>query len=301
MHLVVGATGIVGSQICQKLIGRGERVRALVRATSDPGKIQGLRDLGAEIAIGDLRDEASLKRACEGAASVITTVSAMPFTYEAGVNDLSTTDLRGTLALLDTARKATISHFVYLSFSGGIAMDCPLTRTKRAVEAAVKDSGLTYTILRPSCFMEVWLGPATGFDYASGKATIYGTGESPISFIATADVAEYAVRSLSTPAAWNRTLELGGPDALSPRQVIRIFERLEGKRFEVQFVAEELLRNQQEATTDQMAQSFAALQRAVAAGDSVDTRLAVSIIATHRTTVEEYAERALGKVPIGTR
>ncbi len=301
MHLVVGATGIVGSQICQKLIGRGERDRALTRAASDPAKVQRLRDLGAEIVTGDLRDVDSLRRACEGMTSVVTTVSAMPFSYEAGVNDLTTTDLRGTLALLDAARKARVSHFIYMSFSGGISMDCPLTRTKRAVESAVKDSGLTYTILRPSCFMEVWLGPATGFDYANGRIAIYGSGENPISYIASADVAEYAVRSLSTPAAWNRTLELGGPESLSPRQAIQIFERLEGKHFEVQSVPAEYLRDQQEAATDPMAQSFVALQRAVAAGDDVDMRLAMSIIAAHRTTVEEYAERVLGKIPVGAR
>src|SRR5689334_8536926 len=56
MILVAGATGLVGSEVCQRLIRRGERVRALVRATSSREKVEALRSSGVELFVGDLKD-----------------------------------------------------------------------------------------------------------------------------------------------------------------------------------------------------------------------------------------------------
>ena len=66
MNLVIGATGRLGSEVCRQLAAKGKPVRALVRATSDPGKVEALRSCGAEIVQGDLRDRASLSAACQG-------------------------------------------------------------------------------------------------------------------------------------------------------------------------------------------------------------------------------------------
>ena len=79
MILVVGATGLVGSGICQNLSAKCLPYKALVRETSDPGKVANLKALGAQLVTGDLRDPASLKTACQGVDAVIETVSAMPF------------------------------------------------------------------------------------------------------------------------------------------------------------------------------------------------------------------------------
>jgi len=99
--------------------------------------------------------------------------------------------------------------------------------------------------------MEVWLSPAVGFDYANRKATIYGTGVNPIRWISFQDVAQFAVASLDNPAARNATLQLGGPDALNPLQVVKIFEKAGGRPFEVQHVPVEALQGQFAAATDQ--------------------------------------------------
>ena len=64
VNLVVGATGMVGSEVCRRLIAAGKDVRALVRAPSDPDKVKQLRALGAKTVLGDLRDRASLDAAC---------------------------------------------------------------------------------------------------------------------------------------------------------------------------------------------------------------------------------------------
>ena len=242
-----------------------------------------------EVVTGDLRDPASLAEACRGASAVIETVSSMPFAYQPGVNDIATTDLEGSLRLVDAAKAEGVEHFVYTSFSGNIDLDFPLRNAKRTVEAYLKMSGLAWTILRPSFFMEVWLSPAVGFDAANAKATIYGDGTNPISWIALGDVAEFAVASLDNPAAHNAILELGGPAMLSPAQVVAIFERVQGRPFEVQHVPAGALLAQQQAAADPMAQSFSGLMRCYANGDPIDMRATLRAFPVALTSVDEHA------------
>ena len=154
----------------------------MVRATSNPDKVAKLKGYGAEIVQGDLCDRACLDAACKGVSAVITTVSAMPFCYQPG-NTIQTVDLDGVSNLIAAAKDSGVKHFVYTSFSGHMDLDFPLRNAKRAVEKRLRESGMTYTILRPSYFMEVWLSPAVGFDAANAKASIYGDGQNPISWI----------------------------------------------------------------------------------------------------------------------
>jgi uncharacterized protein YbjT (DUF2867 family) len=294
MNLIVGATGMLGGEICRQLAAKGEPVRALVRTTSDPAKVEALRECGAEIVRGDLRDRASLDAACQGVTAVVSTVSSMPFSYVPGENDIERVDVGGLTSLIEAAQAAGVQHFVYTSFSGNIDVDCPLRNAKRTVEQRLKKSGLTYTVLRPSCFMEAWFSPVVGFDAANAKAQIYGTGENPISWISLVDVAQFAVASLDNRAARNATIEMGGPEALSPLATVQIFEEVGGRRFEVQHVPEEALEAQQKGATDPMQQSFAALMRCVAAGDPIDMEDALQAFPVQLTSVREYAQRALG-------
>jgi len=278
---------MVGGEICRQLVAAGKPTRALVRSTSDPGKVQALRELGVEVVQGDVRDRASLDAACAGVTAVISTVSSMPFSYQPGENDIETVDLNGVKALIDAAVGAGVKHLVYTSFT--MELDFPLHNAKRAVERHLKGSGLTYTVLRPSYFMEVWLSPAVGFDAANAKAAIYGTGKEPISWISFQDVAKFAVASLDNPAARNAILELGGPEALTPNQVVGIFERAGGKSFEVQYVPADALAAQQAGATDPMQQSFSGLMRCYATGDPIDMAKTGKAFPFERKSVERYA------------
>ncbi len=297
MILVVGATGLVGSDICGRLAAAGLPVRALVRDTSAEEKVGQLRDLGVGIAIGDLRDPASLARACAGVDAVVATVSAMPFSYEPGVNDIATTDTDGMRHLIDAAVEAGVRRFVYTSFSGNMDLAFPLRNAKRLVERHLIESGLEYAILRPSCFMEVWLTPAVGFDPANARATIYGTGQQPLSWISKADVAAFAVAALTTPAARDTILELGGPRPVSPLEVVHVFEVLAGRPFDLTFVPAEVLRLRQEQAEDPMQQSFAGLMRCYAAGDPIEMGRTSELIAGPLTSVEDFARATL---PVAT-
>ncbi len=294
MILVVGSTGLVGRDVCRRLAAAGIPARALVRATSDPAKVTELSDLGVEIVRGDVRDAASLAAACRGATAVISTISSMPFAYEPGVNDIATTDRDGVIRLIDAAREAGVGRFVSTSFSGNIDLGFPLRDAKRTVESYVKASGLDWTILRPSYFMEVWLSPAVGFDATAATATIYGSGTRPISWVSLTDVAAFAVACLDNASARHSTLEIGGPQTLTPLEVVRIFERLGNRTFAVQHVPVDALAAQQAAATDPMQQSFTGLMRCYAEGDPIEMGALLRQFQLPLVSVEQYAAKALG-------
>src|SRR5688500_505724 len=237
MILVAGATGYLGGEICRRLTTAGRPVRALVRKTSDQSIVAGLRSLGAEIVEGDLRDPASLARACRGATSVVSTVT-ITRTRQPG-DSLSATDEQGQLALVEAAEAAGVDKFVYVSFSGGVGGDDALTHAKRTVEQRLARSGMRWTVLRPTFFMEVWLGPALGFDFPNARATIYGSGENRMSWISLGDVAAFALFALDNPETDKQTIELGGPEALSPLDVVAIFEEIGDRPFQIQHVPED--------------------------------------------------------------
>jgi uncharacterized protein YbjT (DUF2867 family) len=243
--LIVGATGSVGGEVCRRLAERGAKVRALVRSTADPGKLVELKKLGAEFVEGDLKDQASLERACRGASAVISTASST-FSRQPG-DSIQTVDEDGQLRLVDAAKLAGVRRFIFVSFRNNPAIQFPLTRAKRAVERRLAESGLDYTVLQASYFMEVWLSPAVGFDYANSKARIYGTGQNRLSWISLADVAQFAVAVLASEAARKKILEIGGPGALSPLDVVNIFEKQSGRKFAVEHVPEQALRAQLQA------------------------------------------------------
>jgi uncharacterized protein YbjT (DUF2867 family) len=194
-----------------------------VRPTGDASRIDELRAAGVELATGDLKDPASIQAACAGATAVLSTASSV-LSRQPG-DTIDGVDRLGQLQLVEAAKSAGVKHFVYVSFSP-MAEDFALQRAKREVEQALVASGMTYTILRPTFLMEIWLSPALGFDVAARRARIYGTGENPISWISFPNVAEFAVRSLETAAARNATFALGGAEALTPLEVVRIFEEL---------------------------------------------------------------------------
>ncbi len=287
MNLVVGATGLLGSEICRLLAAQGKPVRALVRPTSDQSKVSQLLSLNLEIARGDLKDTSSLEDACRGANTVISTASSTLSRQEG--DSIQTVDLEGQLNLIDAAKVTGISRFVLISFPQS-GIEFPLQTAKRTVEEHLKSSGLSHTILQPSCFMEIWLSSALGFDAVNARAQIYGSGENRISWISYKDVAKFAVASLDNPEARNAVIELGGPEALSPLEVVRIFEESQGRKFEVQHVPEEALREQKKTASDPLQESFAGLMLFYSGGNTIDMRETLRKFPVQLTSVRDYAQ-----------
>lgn len=291
MNLVVGATGLVGMEVCRLLREAGKPVRALVRLTSDTAKIEKLTRWNVERVVGDLKDRASLDAACAGATAVISTASAT-ISRQQG-DSLDSVDLAGQLALVDAAKAAGVRRFVYISFRTRPEIEFPLQSAKMAVEKRLAESGMGWTVLQPSLFMEVWLSPRHGFDYPNGRVRVLGSGKNPISWVSYRDVAAIAAAAVDNPAAANACIPVGGPDALSPLDVARIYEELTGRKIETDHVPEEALRQGAQFAADPMEKSFAALGLFAAMGDTIDMKPVLAQFPGIRlTSVREFAKQA---------
>lgn len=281
--LVVGATGVLGSQIVAGLAGAGpggagRKVRALVRQSSAPAKVSALRAAGAEIAVADLKDPATIARACAGVRSLILTATST--LSRADGDSIDTVDRGGNLALIEAARAAGVGHVVFVSFPPH-PLQFPLQDAKRAVEATLIASGMAYTILQPPHFWEIWCSPALGFDVAGGKAQIFGAGEGQNSWISLFDVARAAIAAIDRPAAMNRVLAFGGPEPLSQLEIARRVGAARGAALELLHVPAEALRAQLAGGGDDLQRSFAALMLVCAEGgwvfDPAEARAALGI------------------------
>ena len=291
MILIVGATGLVGSDVCLRLAKRGKPVRALVRMPSDRSKVEALRAAGVELCFGDLKEPPSLAVACRGVNAIVSTASST--LSRAAGDSIETVDAAGQLNLVEAAKAAPVDRFVFVSFrQPPKEMSVPLAEAKAHVESAIAD--LNFTTIQASWFMEVWLGPHLGFDYANATARIYGPGTSPISWVSSGDVAEMCVLSLENPAAERRTIEFGGPEQLSPLEVIARFEKIGGKKFTVEHVPEEALRAQFASATDSMQKSFAALMLGYVYGDAMEMGAIQKEFGIRLKSVDEYAREVLG-------
>ena len=293
MILVAGATGVLGSEIVRKLLARGEKVRAMVRATSKPEAVNALQKAGAETVEADLKDPASLDKACKGVDAVVSGVTSVT-TAQPG-DSVDATDGKGNRNLVDAAKRAGAKKFVFVSFDVRYSPDMPLARAKKETEDHLKKSGLDYTILHPSLFFESWLGPMLFADPVAGTARVYGSGEQKIRYIAVSDVAELAVTALKKKEASRAVIPYGGPEEISQRDAVRIFEEAFGKKFSVTEIPESALEAQWQAAQDPLEKSFAGLMLGIARGYDSGMQPPFDQFPMKMTTPREYAQRLAGK------
>ena len=264
--LVVGGTGAVGKQIALQLQQQLGNVRALVRGGDENPKAKELRQAGVEIIAGDLKQAETLDAACKGVDTVITTATSMPSNADDGLRKV---DHEGGLALIAAADRAGVAKFVYTSYSGNIRPECPLGGAKRDCEDQLRKTSMQAVTLRPSYFMESWLSPALGFDPVAGRVRIYGTGEAKISYISAVDVAKFAVVAATKKLDRQTTLEIGGPEALSQLDAVRIFENALHKKIALDYVPQAAIEEQHRTAVEPLQKSFAALTLAITQGDEV--------------------------------
>jgi uncharacterized protein YbjT (DUF2867 family) len=245
MIVVIGATGIVGGMITRQLLERGKEVRILVRRDSPSSQLvqQGLAtsaesliEAGAQPVHGDLRDRASLDAAVDGVETVISTANSA---MRGGADNPQSVDLEGNRNLIEAARDASVEDFVFISLLGADPNHpAPYMQAKAQSESALQESGMEYTILAPTAFMEVWPAMVVGMPALQGQpVTLVGEGRRRHSFISNRDVAAFAVAAVDHPAARNQYLAIGGPEPLSWRDVVATYERVLGRSISVEYVA----------------------------------------------------------------
>jgi NADH dehydrogenase len=244
MIFVVGATGVVGGMITRQLRAQGKDVRVLLRRNSPFAAMatqglatsaQSLIDAGAQPAYGDLKDRRSLDEAMQDVETVITTANSFA---RGGADSVETVDRTGNQQLVAAAKAAGVEHFVFVSTLGAdVASPMPFMQAKGEAEAALRGSGMDYTILSPTPFMEVWINLVVGTPVRTGQpVTLVGEGRRRHAFISNRDVAAFAVAAVDRPEARNQALMLGGPNAYSWRDIVAAFERILGRSIQTRFV-----------------------------------------------------------------
>ena len=290
MILVVGATGMLGLEVCRRLREQGRAVRGLVRRGSP--KEPRLHELGVEVVHGDLRTPPTVAPACDGVSAVVSTATAM------GAKDkgltLRNVDRDGQLALVELARLRGVRSFVYLSASPNLRRSAPLIGYKREVERAVRTSGMRWTIVQPSAFMDVWFSSLLGWDHVTGRSMIFGDGTAPVSWICIHDVAEHVCAAIHDERVANVELPLGGPEPLGTRQVVKIFEQVSGRPYSVRRVPRPVLQVMAPlaAMVDEAIGSGMSLGAQTARGDVIDSPLQRELDLP-LTSVRDYATRVL--------
>lgn len=232
MILVVGATGNLGRKVVRSLRAAGEDVRAMTRVVA---KADELKALGARPVRGDLTDPESIDFAIRGARAVVLAAHSI---LGRGSESSDLVDDLGHRAIIDMAKESGVEHIVYLSVIGA-AHDHPIDfwRTKAGIERHLRDSGVGYTIIRAAAFMEVHAYQLIGKAVLEGKRVVLtGRGTNPRNFVAAEDVAKVVVGALRIPSLRGETLDVGGPENLTARQVVEVFRRVSGRKAKVRHI-----------------------------------------------------------------
>lgn len=299
MNLVVGATGSLGGRITRSLLGQGKAVRFPARNNPISAELarqgransaQSLIEAGAQPVNADLKDPASLAAACKGCHTVITTATA---TQRGGDDTLESIDLQGTQDLIEAAKNAGVRHFVYISVPGA-APDhpLPLFRYKGSNEAILEKSGMTYTILQPSVFMEIWIGMVVGIPLMTRQTIrLMGKGDHYHNFVSEADVAAFAVAALDNPKADNQRVLIGGPSSYTWTEIVAAVGKGMGAPLPVEYVP---LGTQVPYLPSEAQTLFAGMETFETYADMRELAPAYGVTLT---TLEEFIQRTFVKQP----
>jgi uncharacterized protein YbjT (DUF2867 family) len=236
MILVAGGTGTLGTRLVSLLAERGEQVRVLTRDLARAARL----DARAEIAVGDAGDPEALRQAAAGARTVVSAIHGFAGTPGASP---ATVDRDGNRNLIRAAAAARARHLILISVrdaSPGHPM--ALMRMKYAAEQELTASGLTWTIIRPSAFIETWCEVLGRPLLDKGKTMAFGRGTNPVNWVSAWDVARFADLATADPALRRRVIEVGGPENLTMPEFVRAFQRETGTGGKIRRIPRPLLR-----------------------------------------------------------
>ena len=218
--LVTGAAGLVGTHVCRELLRRGWEVRAMVRSARRAAERLG--HLPVRVVAGDLRDPAAVRAAVQGVDAVVHLAAIAIERPGQSYEDVNTV---ATIGLLDAAGDAGVERLVHMS-QNGASSDSPyrFLRSKGMADDRVRASGLSWTVLRPS----VIFGPEDEFVNVLARLVrlspvVYPLpdgGRARFQPVAVDDVARAVAQALDTPDTVGGSYDLGGPVALTLRQMV---------------------------------------------------------------------------------
>jgi uncharacterized protein YbjT (DUF2867 family) len=208
--LAIGGTGNVGSEVVKELKKRNADVRILVRkkGTASPE--------GVEVAVGDLLDPVSVQQALHGVDKLYL------------LNAVTPDELTQGLIAYDLAKRLKLKHIVYHSvFRVEHFKDVPHFASKLAIESAIQEFDVPFTIIRPNYFMQ----NDASLKEPLTKAGIYPMPLGPvgISAVDIRDIAEVAAIALTSERHYGKTYNLNGPEVLTGPKLASVWSGLLGK------------------------------------------------------------------------
>jgi uncharacterized protein YbjT (DUF2867 family) len=223
---IAGASGFVGGHLVAYLIGKGHRVRCLARS-EDARK--SLSAKGAEVLIGDITHPETLKGVL-GADDLV--VHLVGIIEEKGGATFDAVHRQGTASLVAEARRAGVRHFFYQSALGADKGSWSgYLKTKAEAEEIVKQSGLGYTIFRPSLIIGPWDGFTRKLSEMlklSPVLPIPGEGRTRFQPVYIKDWLHCIGKVIENPEAYVSTYEIGGPEYISYRDMVETLSRVMG-------------------------------------------------------------------------
>ncbi len=224
MITIAGGTGNLGSALIPRLLARGLEVRVVTR---DRSHVPSQMPASVEVTVADVRDPGTLAGAIAGSTTVISAITGFGGRDAAGAPAI---DRDGNRNLIAAAKACGVDHLIMLSVAQASA-DHPieLFRMKYAAEQDLRASGLAWTIIRPTAYMETWVGIVGGPLLATGKTRIFGAGNNPINFVSAQDVAGLVELAVVEPRLRNQVVDVGGPANLTFNELAACFEATTGR------------------------------------------------------------------------
>lgn len=215
--LVAGATGYLGRYVVKEFKKQGYWVRALTRSAD---KLDELKDYVDDVFIGEVTDPASLAGICRDIDLVFSSIG---ITKQKDNLTFMDVDYQGNVNLLDEAKKAGVTKFIYVSVFNAETMSyLKGIQAKLKFTQVLKDSGIDYLVVNPNGFFSDML------EYLKmaqqGRGYVFGSGECKINPIHGQDLAEACVKAANGE---EKEINVGGPDVFTHNQILAIaFESL---------------------------------------------------------------------------
>lgn len=233
--LLTGATGFVGQEIARELNKQGHALRLLVRTKSSAASQRMAGELGAELAEGDVLEPESLRSPAQGVGAVVHLVGIIS---EVGQCTFENVHAHGTRYLVEAAKAGGVKRFVHMSALG--TRPNAVSRyhqTKWAAEECVRNSGLDYTIFRPSLIYgarDHFVNLFASIARFSPVVPVVGSRRSRFQPVSVQTVAVAFARSVNMPEAFRRDFDLCGHETFTlPEIVERVLAAQHRRRLKV--------------------------------------------------------------------
>jgi len=227
MFFIAGGTGFIGSHLVSSLGEAGFQGRCLIRSLRSSGKGRICKNAGFDAVIGDITDRESLKGKLDNCEVVVHLVGIIE---ESDGLTFEKVHVEGTRNLVEEAQKSQVKHFFYQSSLGASPSSWSrYLKTKAEAEKIVRESGIPYTIFRPS----IVVGMGDGFTAKLKDLITYspvvpvpGEGKAKFQPIYVGDLVKCFIKLFSTPLPLvhpvSPVYELGGPEQLTYNEMLAL-------------------------------------------------------------------------------